>query len=131
MEQIRKTVVGVYHVFGQQAKIAVITDVNVDEEYFVCDMLNGVETVLAAGKKVPFWQAPFDLDGNERRILGMTPLDADGKPEKKPATMQSKDKPAVPAEKKTERTFQMKPINPKPVEKKPEAKPAPKGKTKK
>ncbi len=87
MELLRKKVVGVYHVFGQQAKIAVITDVNVDEEYFVCDMLNGVETVLAAKKKVPFWQAPFELGDDEKLALGL-PLD-----EQKPKAATKKSAP--------------------------------------
>lgn len=99
MEQIRKTVVGVYHVFGQQAKIAVIKSANAEEEIFVCDFLNGVEKVLVADRNVPFAQAPFELTDAEQRMVDLAPPKQEPKPKPKAKTAAKKSAPKGKAKK--------------------------------
>lgn len=83
MSTVTKSISSLYHVFGEQAKLAVITGVNESEGYYVCDLKNGVHKVLDSGRHVPFSQIPFDpLTDDERAALGMAPIP---EPEETPA----------------------------------------------
>ena len=101
MDTVTKSITSLYHVFGEQAKIAVITDVNESEGYYVCDMLNGVHKVLDSGRHVPFAQAPFELTYDEWITLGLTPAPESeeapaplppAKPEAKPGAKETASK---------------------------------------
>lgn len=103
MNTVTKPITSLYHVFGEQAKFAVITGVNESEGYYLCDLKNGVGKLLDCERHIPFSQIPFDpLTDDERGALGMAPIpEVEPEAAPPPAAKPKPEPKAKPATKKT------------------------------